>query len=28
MPYVGGVAVYRDKCDAIAAAGYEGFACS
>jgi cyclohexanone monooxygenase len=28
MPYVGGVAVYRDKCDAIAAAGYDGFACS
>ena len=27
MPYVGGVAVYREKCDAIAAAGYEGFAC-
>ena len=26
MPYVGGVAVYREKCDAIAAAGYEGFA--
>lgn len=28
MPYVGGVAVYREKCDAIAAAGYQGFACS
>ena len=26
MPYVAGVGVYRKKCDAIAAAGYEGFA--
>jgi len=26
MPYIGGVGAYRDKCDAIAAAGYEGFA--
>ena len=25
MPYIGGVGVYREKCDAIAAAGYEGF---
>ncbi len=25
MPYIGGVGVYRDKCDAIAAAGYTGF---
>ncbi len=25
MPYVGGVAAYRDRCDAVAAAGYEGF---
>ena len=24
-PYVGGVGVYRKKCDAIAATGYEGF---
>jgi len=26
MPYVGGVGGYREKCDSIAAAGYEGFA--
>ncbi|MBS0447682.1 MAG: NAD(P)/FAD-dependent oxidoreductase [Proteobacteria bacterium] len=26
MPYVGGVGPYRKKCDAVAAAGYEGFA--
>ena len=26
MPYVGGVGVYRQKCDAVAARGYEGFA--
>jgi cyclohexanone monooxygenase len=26
MPYVGGVGTYREKCDAVAAAGYEGFA--
>jgi cyclohexanone monooxygenase len=26
MPYVGGVGVYRQKCDEIAAAGYPGFA--
>jgi cyclohexanone monooxygenase len=25
MPYVGGLANYRKRCDAIAAAGYEGF---
>lgn len=25
MPYVGGVGAYREKCDSIAAAGYEGF---
>ncbi len=25
MPYIGGVGAYRDKCDAIAAAGYKGF---
>jgi cyclohexanone monooxygenase len=25
MPYIGGVGVYRDKCDAVARAGYEGF---
>lgn len=26
MPYVGGVGPYREKCDAVAANGYEGFA--
>jgi len=26
MPYVGGVGAYRQRCDAVAAAGYEGFA--
>jgi cyclohexanone monooxygenase len=26
MPYVGGVAAYRRKCDEVAANGYEGFA--
>jgi cyclohexanone monooxygenase len=26
MPYVGGVGVYRHKCDAVAAGGYPGFA--
>ncbi len=26
MPYVGGVGVYRQKCDEVAARGYEGFA--
>ncbi|TCZ64439.1 flavin-containing monooxygenase [Roseicella aquatilis] len=25
MPYIGGVGVYREKCDEIAAQGYEGF---
>jgi len=25
MPYIGGVGVYRDECDAIAADGYRGF---
>jgi cyclohexanone monooxygenase len=25
MPYVGGVGAYREKCDAVARAGYEGF---
>ncbi len=25
MPYIGGVGAYREKCDAIAQAGYEGF---
>jgi cyclohexanone monooxygenase len=24
-PYTGGVGVYREKCDAVAASGYEGF---
>jgi cyclohexanone monooxygenase len=26
MPYLGGLGVYRAKCDAVAQAGYEGFA--
>jgi cyclohexanone monooxygenase len=26
MPYIGGVGVYRQKCDAVTANGYEGFA--
>ena len=26
MPYVGGVGAYREKCDEVAAKGYEGFA--
>jgi len=26
MPYIGGVGVYRQKCDAVASNGYEGFA--
>jgi cation diffusion facilitator CzcD-associated flavoprotein CzcO len=26
MPYIGGVGVYRQKCDEVAANGYEGFA--
>jgi hypothetical protein len=25
MPYVGGVAAYKRKCDEIAARGYDGF---
>ena len=25
MPYIGGVGAYREKCDEIAANGYEGF---
>ena len=25
MPYLGGVGAYRAHCDAVAAAGYEGF---
>ncbi len=25
MPYVGGVGTYRQRCDAVAAKGYEGF---
>jgi cyclohexanone monooxygenase len=28
MPYIGGVGVYRQKCDEVAAKGYEGFALS
>ena len=28
MPYVGGVGVYRQKCDEVAAKNYEGFALS
>ena len=28
MPYIGGVGVYREKCDQVAADGYEGFALS
>jgi len=28
MPYIGGAGVYRQKCDEIAASGYEGFAFS
>jgi cyclohexanone monooxygenase len=28
MPYVGGVGVYRQRCDEIAAKGYEGFTTS
>ena len=26
MPYIGGVGAYREKCDEVAAKGYEGFA--
>jgi cyclohexanone monooxygenase len=25
MPYIGGVGVYRQKCDEVAARAYEGF---
>ena len=25
MPYIGGVGNYRERCDAVARAGYEGF---
>jgi cyclohexanone monooxygenase len=25
MPYVGGVGIYRQKCDEVAAKGYDGF---
>ena len=25
MPYIGGVGAYRQKCDDVAAKGYEGF---
>jgi cyclohexanone monooxygenase len=25
LPYIGGVGLYREKCEAIAAKGYEGF---
>jgi cyclohexanone monooxygenase len=25
MPYIGGVGVYRQTCDDVAAKGYEGF---
>lgn len=25
MPYIGGIAMYRTKCDDVAANGYEGF---
>jgi cyclohexanone monooxygenase len=25
MPYVGGVGLYRERCEAVAANGYEGF---
>jgi len=28
MPYIGGVGLYREKCDQVAANGYEGFAFS
>src|SRR6202011_2429760 len=28
LPYIGGVGVYRQKCDEVAANGYEGFAFS
>jgi len=25
MPYAGGIPPYREKCDQVAASGYEGF---
>jgi cyclohexanone monooxygenase len=25
MPYIGGVGAYRQRCDDVAASGYEGF---
>ena len=25
LPYIGGVGVFRQKCDQVAASGYEGF---
>jgi hypothetical protein len=25
MPYIGGVGAYRERCDEVAANGYEGF---
>ena len=25
LPYIGGVGVYREECDAVAAKGYAGF---
>ena len=28
LPYIGGVGAYRDRCSAVAAKGYEGFAVS
>ena len=28
MPYIGGVGVYRQRCDEVAARGYEGFVLS
>jgi len=28
MPYIGGVGLYRQKCDEVAAAGYDGFTLS
>jgi cyclohexanone monooxygenase len=28
LPYVGGQPVYRERCEAVASAGYEGFAFS
>jgi cation diffusion facilitator CzcD-associated flavoprotein CzcO len=28
MPYIAGVGIYRDKCDEVAASGYDGFALS